>query len=431
MEVRLSDSLQGHPAAREGERLIRACVHCGFCLPACPTYRLVADELDSPRGRIYLIKEVLEGRGSAIAREHLDRCLLCRACERACPSGVEYGRLAEITRPLVIAQSPRSVRDRLSRWLLGAIVPHPVRFSLALSLARRIRPLLPAPLASKLPFPVLPAPPLPPHRPHSRRALIVPGCAQSLLSPATHIALARVCDRLGIEPLFSAGSGCCGALHHHFGSEQAALHQIRRNIDLWWQALQAGAEALFIPASACSLMVREYPDLLRDDPVYAPRARRIAGAVRDPADLLLSEGMSYPIEPPAQPVALHCPCTQERGLVEKLFRELELPQTPQSESPACCGAAGAYALLQPKISDQLRAWKRSALEAAEPGEILTANIGCQLHLGAGSRLRVRHWIEFIDECQTRGARRPLQKRCRSSEAWGSPLHGKCHLPAKP
>lgn len=431
MEVRLSDSLRGNPAAEEGERLIRACVHCGFCLPACPTYQLVGDELDSPRGRIYLIKEVLEGRGGATAREHLDRCLLCRACEEACPSGVQYGRLVEASRPLVAAQRPRGARDRLSRWALGAVIPHPFRFSLAVLLGRAIRPLLPASLATKLPSQVLRAPSLPPRRAHSRRALIVPGCAQSVLSPATHVALARVCDRVGIEPVFSRGSGCCGALLHHFGSERAALRQIRRNIDLWWPVLQAGAEALLIPASACSLMVQEYPDLLKNDPRYADRARRIASAVKDPADLLLSEELSLSIEPPTRPVALHCPCTQKAGRIEKLFQDLGIPLALQPASPACCGAAGAYALLQPKLSSQLRALKASALEAGEPTEILTANIGCQLHLGAGSRLRVRHWIELVDECQTGGLRRPSAGGLGKSQNGKSSIRRERRLPSPP
>ncbi|QSR84090.1 glycolate oxidase subunit GlcF [Methylacidimicrobium sp. B4] len=417
MEVRLSHSLQGEPAAREGERLIRACVHCGFCLPACPTYQLLGDELDSPRGRIYLIKEVLEGRGGAIAREHLDRCLLCRACERACPSGVEYGRLVATTRELLTAQAARSLRDRLLRWLIRAVVPHPARLSRAVAIARRLRPLLPASLAVKLPAPP-PPPAAPPHplRSHPRRMLLLPGCAQSVLSPATHLSLARVCDRLRIEPILSPGSGCCGALFHHLGSEEAALRQIRRNIDLWWSELHAGAEALLIPASACALMVHEYPDLLASDPAYADRARRIADAVKDPADLLLSEGLSHPIIPPERAVAVHCPCTQQPGLLNALLRNLGIPLAPQSDSPACCGAAGAYALLQPKLSHQIRAQKLSALEAGAPAEILTANIGCQLHLAGGSQLRVRHWIELIDECQEQARASP--GACTRGEANG-------------
>ncbi|WP_018290510.1 glycolate oxidase subunit GlcF [Verrucomicrobium sp. 3C] len=401
MEVRLSQSLQGKMAAQEGERLIRACVHCGFCLPACPTYRIVGDELDSPRGRIYLIKEVLEGRGGSVAREHLDRCLLCRACEPACPSGVQYGRLATVTRPLVTAQSPRTPIDRLLRWMIGAVIPYPARLTRAVSLARLLRPLLPARLAEKLPS-GLPAPPLLAlRRHHPRRMLIVPGCAQSVFSPATHFSLARICDRLGIEPILSPGSGCCGALFHHFGSEERAIRQIRRNVDLWWPALEAGAEALLIPASACSLMVREYPELLGSDPAYAERARRIADALKDPAALLLSENVDIPIAPPGQAVALHCPCTQSPGVVEALFRQMGIRLSPQPDSPACCGAAGAYALLQPKLSGELRDRKVGALEAGGPAEILTANMGCQLHLASGTRLRVRHWIELVDESQDR------------------------------
>ncbi len=417
MEVRLSHSLQGEAAAREGERLIRACVHCGFCLPACPTYQLLGDELDSPRGRIYLIKEVLEGRGGVIARAHLDRCLLCRACERACPSGVEYGRLVATTRGLLAAQSPRGPRDRLLRWLIRTIVPYPARFSRVVAVARWIRPVLPASLAAKLPTP--PPAALPPVlHPHRRRMLLVPGCAQSVLSPATHLSLVRVCDRLGIEPIFSPGSGCCGALFHHLGSEGAALRQIRRNIDLWWPELQAGAEALLIPASACALMVREYPDLLARDPAYADRARRIADAVKDPADLLLSEGLRLPIAPPGRAIAIHCPCTQQPGAVEALFRKLGIPLVPQPDSPACCGAAGAYALLQPRLSNQLRARKASALEAGAPAEILTANIGCQIHLASGSQLRVRHWIELIDECQEQACASPSARTRREANGHG-------------
>ncbi|VVM05462.1 glycolate oxidase subunit GlcF [Methylacidimicrobium tartarophylax] len=401
MEVRLSQLFREEATAQEAERLIRACVHCGFCLPACPTYRLLGDELDSPRGRIYLIKEVLEGRGGSVARKHLDRCLLCRACEPACPSGVQYGRLATMTRPLVAAQSPRTPVDRLLRWLIGAVVSHPARLSQAVALARLLQPFLPARLAAKLPSGLSAPPPLALRQGHPRRVLIVPGCAQSVLSPATHLSLARICDRLGIEATFSPGAGCCGALFHHFGSEERALRQIRRNIDLWWPAVESGAEALLIPASACSLMVRDYPELLGNDPAYAERARRIADAVKEPAALLLSEPIEIPIVPPRQAVALHCPCTQQPGVVETLFRRLGIPLSSQPDSPACCGAGGAYALLQPKLSDELRAKKAAALQEGGPAEILTANIGCQLHLASGSRLRVRHWIELVDESQAR------------------------------
>ncbi|WP_202214683.1 glycolate oxidase subunit GlcF [Methylacidimicrobium sp. AP8] len=404
MEARLSQSLLREPAAREAERLLRTCVHCGFCLPACPTYELSGDELDSPRGRIYLIKEVLEGRGGKIARQHLDRCLLCRACERACPSGVEYSRLAAVTRRLVAAASPRNLKDWLLRRLIGAVVPYPSRLSRAVAVARLLRPLLPAPFAATLP--ARPAATGFPRRslPHPRRILLVPGCAQSVFSPATHLALARVCHRLGIEPVFSPGSGCCGALSHHLGFEKRALGQIRRNLDLWWPELQAGAEGLMIPASACALMVREYPAILASDGQYAERARRIADVVKDPAELLLSEGGRHPFLPPKKAVAFHCPCTQRPGTVEALLQKLGVPLIPQQRSPACCGAAGAYALLQPKISSRLLDWKVSALEEGGPTEILTANIGCQLHLAGRSRVPVRHWVELIDECQAAGLR---------------------------
>ena len=398
MQTALSDAYRDTPLGREAEALLRACVHCGFCTATCPTYRLLGDERDSPRGRIYLIKQLLEGRPvSRLTQHHLDRCLTCRACETTCPSNVGYGRLVEIGRQLLERRVERPWRERLVRWLLRRWLPHPRPFALALGLARPLAPWLPVALPPRQ----KPAP-----RPagrHRRRMLVLEGCVQSVATPATNAAAARVLHRLGITLESPPGQGCCGAVSHHLSAEEEALAFMRRNIDAWWPAIEAGAEAIVVSASGCGLMVKEYGERLADDPRYAHKARRVSSLARDLVEVLAAEPLErLGCRPPDRPLALHLPCTLQhgQGLGESLRRVLQrlgFELLPVADEHLCCGSAGTYSLLQPELSRRLRDDRLAALQAHGPARIVTANVGCQLHLQGGAQVPVCHWIELVAE----------------------------------
>ncbi len=404
METHLADFIKDTAEGREAEAILRACVHCGFCTATCPTYQLLGDELDGPRGRIYLIKQMLEGRPvTAKTQLHLDRCLTCRACETTCPSGVRYGRLVDIGRHVVEAQVPRSGRERTRRWLLRKSLLSRPLFALAVAAGRLARPLLPRSLAAKLP---------PPRRAgawprarHERKMLALYGCVQPSLAPSIDGAMARVLDRIGVSLIRSAGSGCCGALSHHLAAADEARRLMRANIDAWWPEIERGAEAIVVTASGCGVLVKEYGDLLRDDPAYAERARRVAALARDPVEIVAAEWKRIAplvaMDHGAQRVAFHSPCTLQHGLklagrVEEILEALGLELTPVADAHLCCGSAGTYSILQPVLSEQLRTNKLAALEAGRPELIATANIGCLAHLGAGTQRPVRHWIELLE-----------------------------------
>ncbi len=406
MQTRLHPRFRDTRAGREAEPILRACVHCGFCTATCPTYRLTGDELDGPRGRIYLVKQLLEGQPvSARTRRHLDRCLTCRACETTCPSDVRYGRLVEIGRELVEREVPRAPAARLGRWLLRKVLPHPRRLGLLLGLGRAAAPLLPAGPRAKIPPPA-PVPERPSGRRHDRFVLVLEGCAQSVATPATNAALARILDRLGIDLVSPDGQGCCGAVSHHLNAAEEALAFMRRNIDAWWPRVEAGAEAILASASGCGVMVKEYGERLAGDPHYAERARIVSELAKDPAELLAG----LPLEaleprPPPEPVAFHAPCTLQHGqrlpgVVEGILERLGFRLTPVADAHLCCGSAGTYSLLQPKLAERLKAEKLERLEAGAPAVIATANVGCQLHLASGARVPVRHWLELVDEALT-------------------------------
>jgi glycolate oxidase iron-sulfur subunit len=405
MQTSLAAFIRDTAEGKEAEAILRACVHCGFCTATCPTYQLVGDELDGPRGRIYLIKQVLEGVPSTSkTRDHLDRCLTCRACETTCPSGVRYGRLADIGRGVVEAQVPRRGSDRLLRWALRTVLPRPALFGPMLSAARALKLVLPAALANKVPE-KRPAG-LRPEPRHARRMLVLEGCVQPSIAPGINAAAARVLDRLGISLVVAAGAGCCGAVTHHLNAHEAALDQMRRNIDAWWPAIEDGAEAIVITASGCGAMVKDYGALLAADPAYAERAARVTGLSRDLSEVVAAElarpGAMLPPRPaPGQRVAFHAPCTLQhalrlRGQVEPILALLGLETTDVPDAHLCCGSAGTYSILQPELSRQLLARKVEALKSDAPASILTANIGCLGHLQTGCDLPVEHWIEAVD-----------------------------------
>ncbi|BCX82435.1 glycolate oxidase iron-sulfur subunit [Methylomarinovum caldicuralii] len=398
MQVELAPSHAQDPAARLAADIIRGCVHCGFCNATCPTYRLLGDELDGPRGRIYQIKDLLEGLPpTASLQKHLDRCLTCRACETTCPSGVAYGRLLDLGRGWVAQAVPRPWHQRLLRAALRFWLPHPQRLRPWYRLAEPLRPLLPCSLRARLGRGGRFAWPPPRHR---RRMLILEGCVQSVLEPAIDAAAARVFDRLGISLIRAPEAGCCGALSYHLDAHDEGLDFARRNIDAWWPHVEAGAEAILVTASGCGVMVKDYGELLGGDPAYRDKARRIAELARDPAEILAGLDLR-PLQATPGRVAFQSPCTLQHGqrlagVVEGILQRLGFALTPVPDAQLCCGSAGAYSLLQPRLAARLRAQKIAALESGDPEVIASANIGCLLHLAPVATRPVRHWLELLD-----------------------------------
>ena len=401
MQTRLADFIRDTADGRTADAILRKCVHCGFCTATCPTYQLLGDELDGPRGRIYLVKQFLEGAPvTARTQLHLDRCLTCRACETTCPSGVRYGRLADIGRRLVDERVPRPLADRVRRKALLAVIPHRERFAPLLALGRLMRPLLPGSLARKVP-PPQPASRWPAPR-HARRVLALGGCVQGAIAPGIDAAAARVLDRVGISYVPVPSSGCCGAASHHLGARDAALAMMRRNIDAWWPEIKEGAEAIVITASACAAEVKEYAELLEHDPAYARKAERVASLARDLSEIITAEDCSA-LAPTSSPrrVAFHSPCTLQHGqklggVVEGILERAGFELTAVNDAHLCCGSAGTYSILQPKLSRDLLARKLRNLEAYRPEVIATANIGCFAHLATAASVPVRHWIQLLD-----------------------------------
>jgi glycolate oxidase iron-sulfur subunit len=403
MQTNLAESIRNTSDGKEADAILRKCVHCGFCTATCPTYQLLGDELDGPRGRIYLIKQVLEGKpATATTQLHLDRCLTCRNCETTCPSGVQYGRLLDIGRHEVERQVQRSLGDRLVRGALREGLTSSA-FGPALKLGQVVRPLLPATLKKKVPARqsagVWPA------RSHPRKMVLLAGCVQPSMQPNINTATARVFDALGVQLLLPPSAGCCGAIRQHLNDHEGAAANMRSNIDAWWPLVDARAEAIVMNASGCGAMVKEYGYLLRDDPVYAAKAKRITEVTRDVAELLPS--LAAPIKSKLKPgaakerVVFHPPCTLQhgqkiRGAVEELLRALGADVLPFNESHLCCGSAGTYSVLEPELAYRLRDRKLGHLLAPQPDVILSANVGCVTHLQSGASTRVEHWIEWLD-----------------------------------
>ena len=404
METRLSPAFKLTPVGTTAERVLRACVHCGFCNATCPTYQLVGDELEGPRGRLYQMKEVLEGAPATRATQlHLDRCLTCRSCETTCPSGVEYSHLLEIGRTEVDRQVARPWRERLFRWVLREGLTRQWLFGSTLRAARALRFALPSGLRAKVGA-ARPAGPWP-ARTHTRRVLLLNGCTQPAMSPGIDAATARVLDRLGIEAVVDAASGCCGAIRQHLGDPAGALDNARRNIDAWWPYIERGSvEAIVINASGCGAMIADYGRLLEQDPAYAAKAAQVSRLMRDVASFLSPEAAALKQLAPGSArarIAFQAPCSQQHGLrirgeVEALLRQLGAELVPVADGHLCCGSAGTYSLLQTELSQALRARKLGTLLEGHPDEVLSANIGCIAHLEAGTTVPVRHWIEWVD-----------------------------------
>ena len=404
MQTNLSAEFRDTREGREADAILRSCVHCGFCTATCPTYQLLGDELDGPRGRIYLIKEVLEGAPvTAATQMHLDRCLTCRNCETTCPSGVQYGRLLDIGRAVVDAKVGRTSAETAQRWALRRTLLSPALFGTAVTLGRVVKGLLPRELAERIPggerAGAWPAPR------HARKMIVAEGCVQPALKPAIDAAAARVLDRIGISPLRVAGGGCCGALSHHLDAEDEARAIVRRNVDAWHPLLQRGVEAIVVTASGCGVMVKDYGHYLADDPAYAAKAKQVADAARDPIEVVTAEWKRIApliaMDRGAQRVVFHSPCTLQhgmkiRGQVEEILLAIGHSLLPVADGHLCCGSAGTYSVLQPALSGLLKANKLKALEAPRPDVIATANIGCLTHLESGARSPVRHWIELLD-----------------------------------
>ncbi len=408
MQTNLAPEYKNTPEGIEAEAILRKCVHCGFCTATCPTYQLLGDELDGPRGRIYLMKQVLEGETPTRKTQmHLDRCLTCRNCESTCPSGVQYGHLVDIGRKLVDAKVARPTGEKLLRWALKEGLPSPL-FAPAMKLGQSVRGLLPDSLKAKVPAPK-PAGAWPTAT-HARKVLMLTGCVQPSMSPNINTATARVMDAAGIQAVTADKAGCCGALKFHLNDHDGGKDHMRANIDAWWPWVESGeVEAIVMNASGCGVMVKDYGHVLKDDPAYAEKAARIAGLTRDLSELLPDwvPLLKTKIKPEALQAAglqaYHPPCTlqhgqQLKGGVEKQLAELGFQiKVTANESHLCCGSAGTYSVLNPDLSKQLRDRKLGHLNALQPQGVLSANIGCITHLQSGSGLPVRHWVELLDE----------------------------------
>lgn len=421
MQTHLAPEFAGTADGQAAEAILRKCVHCGFCTATCPTYQLLGDELDGPRGRIYLIKQVLEGEAPTRSTQlHLDRCLTCRNCESTCPSGVQYGQLVDIGRKIVEAKVPRPAHERALRWTLKQGLSSPL-FAPAMKLGQAVRGLLPAALKAKVP--AKQATGSWPTQTRARQVLMLAGCVQPAMLPNINSATARVLDAAGMQTVVAENAGCCGALKFHLNDQTGALAQMRANIDAWWPHVQAengglGVEAIVMNASGCGVTVKDYGHLLQDDPAYADKARRVSALTKDLSELLPEivatlrsdrPGLVEGLRQQAPTLAYHPPCTLQhgqklRGGVEQHLGELGFKiNTARVESHLCCGSAGTYSVLQPKIAYELRDRKLTNLAELQPQTIVSANIGCITHLQSGTDTPVRHWVEVLDEALTSAA----------------------------
>lgn len=399
MQTKLLPALLATTQGQEADRILRSCVHCGFCTATCPTYQLLGDELDGPRGRIYEIKLALEGETiSRQTQSHLDRCLTCLNCETTCPSGVQYHRLLDIGRDYVEQRVSRPLPQKIQRWLLRKFLPHTGRVAPWLKLAQACKPVLPAVIAKKIPDRQTPLTVT--TESQSRKVLLLAGCVQPLMTPNTNQATALVLNKLGIEVIEAPLATCCGALSQHLNAGDEAKGFMRKNIDAWWPYIEQGVEAIIMTASGCGAMVKEYGHLLQHDPAYAEKAARVSAITRDLSEVITENDMRRLGNGTQRRISFHPPCTLQHaqklnGRVEKLLSAAGFQLLPVSDNHLCCGSAGSYSILQPTIANRLKQNKLRNLQAHQPELIVTANIGCQLHLQTESTVPVKHWIELL------------------------------------
>jgi len=419
MQTHFSAEQLKDPATAEAEKILRACVHCGFCTATCPTFVLLGDELDSPRGRIYLIKDMLENNraADALTVKHIDRCLSCLACMTTCPSGVNYMHLVDGARSHIDKTFQRPYADRLFRALLGAVLPYPNRFRLAIAASRLASPfgflypcfgrtgrrlaamlrLAPKKIVSR---PVLPA--VSPAGAVKARVALLGGCVQQVLRPDINEAAIRLLARLGVEVVLTRSEGCCGALLHHLGKDAGALAQMRHNVDLWSAEIERhGLDAILITASGCGTMIKDYGFLLRNDPAYAAKAARVSALAKDVTEFLGALDLPEPLNPQGATLAYHSACSMQHGqqidaLPKHLLRQAGFKVRDIPEGHLCCGSAGTYNILEPEIALRLRDRKIANILATAPDLIATGNIGCMAQIASGTSIPVLHTIELLD-----------------------------------
>jgi len=400
MKTNLVDTIKQTTEGQRADEILRRCVHCGFCNATCPTYQLLGDENDGPRGRIYLIKQMLEGgEVTASTRTHLDRCLSCRNCETTCPSGVQYSQLLEIGRKYIEEKTERPFKERFVRDALANTLPYKRRFKFFLGTGRIFSLFVPKTLRRKIPAKV--AKGQYPSVNHERRMLILDGCVQPVLSPDINSATARVLDKLGISLINIKKAGCCGAVSLHLNKEESAIHMMKHNIDAWWGEIENGAEAIVTTASACGVMIKDYYQYLKDDAEYAEKARHIADLCKDIAEIIANEDYRSLSPQEAKTISWHPPCTLQHGqkitgVVEKILSDCGYQLNPIKDTHLCCGSAGTYAILQTDLSTQLGDNKIANLETDKPEMIVTGNIGCQTHLQERTKTPVKHWVHLLD-----------------------------------
>lgn len=401
MKTSLTPDFLKSEIGQQADSILRNCVHCGFCNATCPTYQITGDELDGPRGRIYQIKQILEGsEPGAHTQLHLDRCLTCRNCETTCPSGVQYSKLLDLGRQLTEHGVTRPLPQRLFRSTLRRFLLSPL-FGLFLSIGRTFRPLLPGKLKRSIPAKNV-SPKLSVNK-HDRKILLIEGCVQKSLQPSIDASAINVFETLGIETIRASSSGCCGALNHHLNAEPDALSQIKANIDAWLPRIESGeVEHITMTASGCGVMVRDYGHMLRNDPDYADKARRISESYLDPIEIVSRYDNGRLNSTTRRRIAFHPPCTLQHGQkitgqVESLLHQLGHELVDFDDRHLCCGSAGTYSITQRKLSQQLLHNKLTHIQTCEPEMIVTANIGCQTHLQSGTDIPVRHWLELITQ----------------------------------